>query len=134
MTEKKVSYSGVHKWLSRNFTKLEECEHCGSDRFIEWALKTGMEHLQIRDNYICLCSSCHKKYDYTDERKVKLSKSLKLVPHTKEWNKKVGESNKGKVVSQAHRKILSEARKKNPKERDSLGRFIKDNYDATYDR
>lgn len=123
------SYSACHKWLSRNFVKLSECEHCGSKKFIEWALKRGVKHSHDRSAYLCLCSSCHKKYDYTDERRKKLSISLKKVVHTLEWNKKVSEGQMGKIMSLESRKKMSEYQKKNPRKRDKLtGRFKSKNH------
>jgi len=120
------NYSACHKWLSRNFTKLEKCEHCKGSNFIEWALKKGENHCHDRNAYLCLCSSCHKKYDYTDERRKKLSKSLKKVPHTEEWNRKVSLGQMGKVMSLESRKKMSDYKKKNPPQRDPVtGRFKK---------
>lgn len=120
------SYSSCHKWLSRHFGKLPKCEHCPSNKFIEWALKKGKKHSHNREDYLCLCSSCHKKYDYTDERKAKLSASLKLVPHTKEWNKKVGLANIGFKHRQESKNKMSKWHKKHPHERDkNTGRYVR---------
>lgn len=74
--DKNPSYGSVHTWLDRNFKKLRKCQHCSSTRFVEWALKKGHKHDHNRDSYLCLCSSCHKKYDYTTERRKKLSKIM----------------------------------------------------------
>lgn len=72
------SYSSVHKWISRHFNyKKVKCEHCGSKRFLEWAIKKGEKPSHSIEKYLVLCSSCHKKYDYTAERKKRLSNSLK---------------------------------------------------------
>ena len=120
------SYSSIHKWLARHFVKSKKCEHCGSKKFIEWALKKGERHDHNRDSYLCLCSSCHKKYDYTDDRKVKLSKSLKKVVHTTEWNKKVSLGQMGKKMSLESRKKMSIYKINNPPKRNkSNGRFTK---------
>lgn len=125
MLSKNPSYSAVHKWLSRNFVKTQTCNNCNSDRFIEWALKKGKQHTHNRKDYLCLCSSCHKKYDYTDERKKKLSISLKKVPHTSEWNRKVSLGQMGKKMSIESRKKMSDYKKKNPPKRDlKTGRYI----------
>jgi hypothetical protein len=123
--EENPSYTSVHKWLDRHFIKSKKCEHCGSSRFVEWALKTGKKHTHNRDDYLCLCSSCHKKYDYTPERKKKLSASLKLVPHTKEWAAKIAKANKGLVRSEKTKKKISEYNKKHPRPRDDKGRFFR---------
>jgi hypothetical protein len=118
------AYSCCHKWLSRNFIKLSKCEKCGGERFIEWALKKGKKHSHNRDDYLCLCSSCHKKYDYTLERRERLSASLKKVVHTDEWNKKVGQANTGRVSSEETKNKLREYAKKHPKNRNkTTGRF-----------
>lgn len=119
------SYSACHKYLSRNFIKNSCCEKCSSKKFIEWALKKGKKHSHDREDYLCLCSSCHKKYDYTLERRKKLSDSLKLVPHTKEWNKKIVIANKGFRHTEESKKKMSEWHKKNPYERNKkTGRYI----------
>lgn len=117
------SYSSVHKWLSKNFLK-SRCAHCRSKLFLEWALKKKSVHAHRRSHYLILCSSCHKKYDYTSDRKKKLSSSLKKVVHTKEWNKKISHSLIGKKMSDSTKKKLSEWHKKNPYKRDpKTGRF-----------
>lgn len=119
------SYSSCHKWLSRNFIKAKKCEKCGSKRFIEWALKKGKKHSHDRDDYLCLCSSCHKKYDYTPERRAKMSASLKKVVHTEEWNKKVVLANKGFRHSEESKIKMSKWHKKHPYKRDKkTGRYV----------
>lgn len=122
--DKNPSYSSVHKWLDRNFKKIKKCEHCSSSKFIEWALKSNLKHDHKRENYLCLCSSCHKKYDYTPERRKKLSESLKKVIHTKEWIEKVAQANRGRKLSEDHRKKISEYQKQHKRPRDKYGRFF----------
>lgn len=121
---KSQSYSACHKWLSKHFVKHTYCDFCESSRFIEWALVRGRKHSHKRIDYLCLCSSCHKKYDYTLERRKKLSASLKLVPHTKEWNRKVVLANKGFRHTDDAKRKMSEYRKKHPRKRNGkTGRF-----------
>ncbi len=118
------SYSACHKWLSRHFAKSLHCDFCESNRFIEWALKKGRRHTHNRGDYLCLCSSCHKVYDYTEERRKKLSASLRLVPHTKEWNRKATAHNKTFRHTDEAKKKMSEYRKKHPHERNKTnGRY-----------
>ena len=118
------SYTACHKWLSRNFTK-SNCEKCNGKKFVEWALKKGKKHSHNRKDYLCLCSSCHKRYDYTLARRKKLSTSLKLVVHTKEWNKKVSEGQIGKKMSKESRKKMSDYKKKHPPKRDKkTGKYV----------
>ena len=60
----KVSYWGMHMWIVREKGLPKSCEHCGrTDRKkYEWANK---DHTYKRnlDDYIRLCTSCHRKYD-----------------------------------------------------------------------
>jgi hypothetical protein len=121
--ENNPSYGSVHIWLDRNFKKLK-CEQCNSSRFVEWALKKKCQHTHKRENYLCLCSSCHKKYDYTDERKKKLSASLKKVPRTKIWLERMSMAAKGHLVSEEQRKKISEYQKLNPRSRNEKGQLI----------
>lgn len=122
--EKNPSYSSVHKWLARNFVKSKKCDFCESTKFIEWALKKGNKHDHDRDSYFCLCSSCHKVYDYTEERKKKLSISLKKVVHGPEWNKKVSLGQMGKKMSVESRRKMSIYKKNNPPKRNGkTGKF-----------
>lgn len=115
-------YTSVHKWLAKNFVKTKKCEHCPSTKFIEWALKKKKVHTHIRNNYLCLCSSCHKKYDYTPERCKKLSTSLKGRKIT--WGNKISKANMGRVLSSETKKKMSEYAIKNPKKRSKInGRF-----------
>ena len=64
----KVGYSGIHIWLRKTFTK-EKCEDCGSipppakKDFLEWALIKGCKYERKRENFKCVCRSCHLRYD-----------------------------------------------------------------------
>lgn len=63
---KMVGYYGLHAWVKRHKGKPKKCEMCNkyiSDlRKIHWA---NIDHKYHRDlnNWIRLCSECHKKYD-----------------------------------------------------------------------
>ena len=76
---KNAGYQAVHQWLNRHYKK-ESCTHCGvKDKRLEWALIKGKEYAHDITNFMPLCSSCHKFYDYTDERRRKLSIKAKAV-------------------------------------------------------
>lgn len=70
MSKDNLTYSGIHSWIDREFKKSDECEHCQKNpglakdgrNLIHWANKTG-NYLKNRDDWICLCQSCHSKYD-----------------------------------------------------------------------
>lgn len=62
----KVSYGGLHYWVSRKLGKPTTCEHCGKTglkgKFIHWANKSHQYKRELSD-WIRLCAECHKKYD-----------------------------------------------------------------------
>jgi len=70
MMREKIGYRGIHSWVHRNFKKLDNCEHCFKPEvkakdgrsLIHWANKTG-KYLRDRNDWLCLCQSCHSKYD-----------------------------------------------------------------------
>ena len=63
-----LKYSSFHGWLSRHFKK-EYCEHCKiKNKIFDWALKKGHKYTRYKKDYLCLCRSCHIKYDFTKER------------------------------------------------------------------
>ena len=58
----KVKYAGLHMWIARHKDKPNNCQECGSDRFIQWANISG-EYKRDLDDWIALCNSCHQKWD-----------------------------------------------------------------------
>jgi 5-methylcytosine-specific restriction endonuclease McrA len=60
---KNVSYSAIHKWLTRTYGKTIKCEKCGNNRFVEWALLKGKKYERKRKNFWRLCRKCHRQYD-----------------------------------------------------------------------
>jgi hypothetical protein len=61
-----VGYAALHTWVARHRGKPSECEHCGTDdasKIYEWANIDG-EYNRCLDDFIRLCRSCHRKYDY----------------------------------------------------------------------
>ena len=93
MNKPKYHYRIVHDWLNKHYGKANKCENplCKNNgKRFEYALKKDYQHEKNRDNYIMLCSSCHKKYDLTEEQIERLSqfagkynKYLKLGPIAK---------------------------------------------------
>jgi hypothetical protein len=61
-------YNKVHRWLLKKFGKASKCEFCKKTDSVlfEWALIKGMDYSFIRENYMELCISCHRKYDESD--------------------------------------------------------------------
>ena len=60
----KVSYSGIHKWITKHKGKPKICTFCGSmtSKKFEWA---NIDHKYSRNlkDYISLCTSCHRIHD-----------------------------------------------------------------------
>lgn len=65
--KEKFRVANVHQWLKKNYGKSNRCELCGDGsraaRY-EWALIDGKSHEKARDNYMMLCTLCHRKYDW----------------------------------------------------------------------
>ena len=72
-----VQKSAVHRWLNLNYGKPQICEgtigikHKGISSNFDWALKSFHEYKKIRDNFLRLCRSCHKRYDMARIKKEK---------------------------------------------------------------
>lgn len=80
---KAASVSSIHQWLNRHFVKYL-CSIVGcKNKNLDWALIKGKSYEHKRENFIVLCRSHHLQYDYTQERKNKISKIMK-----KEWIKR----------------------------------------------
>lgn len=70
-------YIKVHRWLAKNYGKANKCEspNClRKTQVYHWAKLANRDYDKKRENFIMLCASCHKLYDYTDELRNKLSK------------------------------------------------------------
>lgn len=85
---KSAKVAAKHQWLSRNYNKGNKCLHCKTiGKKLDWALLKGKKYEHKRENFIPLCRSCHLKYDYTQERKDKVSFKTKMR-HLKNKNEK----------------------------------------------
>ena len=59
-----ASYVAKHEWMVLHFGKPEFCEACGTEeaKRFEWANISG-QYLRDREDWLRLCTSCHRKYD-----------------------------------------------------------------------
>jgi len=68
----KVSYSGLHYWVSRKLGKPDTCEHCGRSglkgKQINWANRSH-EYRRDLDDWLRLCVPCHRNYDLVEQGK-----------------------------------------------------------------
>jgi hypothetical protein len=78
-------YVSTHQWLNRHYKKTK-CDFCDiTHKRLQWAVKKGCQIEKDRNNFIVLCSSCHQKYDYTEERRNKMSMVKKGKKIMKRW-------------------------------------------------
>lgn len=72
-------YANVHAFINRKFGKASKCEneHCTFEKpkRFEWALRNGREYSKNPDDYMQLCVSCHRKYDFTETKRERMSAS-----------------------------------------------------------
>jgi hypothetical protein len=69
-------YRSAHKWVREKLGKPISCAN-GIDHIakrFEWANLSG-KYLYKKNDWINLCPSCHRKMDFTEETRQKLSKS-----------------------------------------------------------
>ena len=61
-----VSYRGLHYWVIRQKGYAHTCINCGKQssnhKMIQWA-NIDHNYRRVLEDYISLCSSCHKNYD-----------------------------------------------------------------------
>lgn len=66
-----ISYSSLHQWFRKTFGKPYKCENINCDhrsKRFHWALMKGKKYEKKRENFWMLCSRCHSKYDWSEEK------------------------------------------------------------------
>lgn len=65
-----AGYIAIHTWVRKWKGKHIKCEICGvtTCKKFEWA---NIDHTyrRVLEDYISMCCSCHKKYDYKNNLK-----------------------------------------------------------------
>lgn len=120
----KKTYWAIHAWVRRNKPKPKECSKCGISGKAIWWANVSKEYKRDLSDYVPLCCPCHRKMDYTDE-----------------WRNKVSMATKGAnnpFYGKHHTDKTKETLRKNGSlrvfERDDRGsykKFIKNLYDNT---
>lgn len=59
-----ASYRSQHIWLERHYQKTGICQNCGGSGKTDWANKSGNYNRLDRSDWIELCRTCHKNYDF----------------------------------------------------------------------
>jgi cytochrome c553 len=72
-----VGYNKLHEWIRLHWEKPSQCEQCGKESKLDWANIDGKYLRSVRKSWIAICRSCHLTMDMTNERKRKISESMK---------------------------------------------------------
>lgn len=79
-------YISIHSWIKYHYGKANHCSNQSctflNPKRYEYALKKGKEYEKKIDNYIPLCVSCHRKYDFTEQKRQRIGIS-KLGNHNR---------------------------------------------------
>ena len=61
----RAGYVAIHLWITKLKGRPSKCEHCGSTnkKKYEWA-NVDHEYRRVLEDYIRLCTSCHRQHDY----------------------------------------------------------------------
>lgn len=124
-------YDAIHHWLKYNFGKADKCESIdclGKDKTFQWAKKKERPYSYNRDNFIKLCSSCHRKYDFTEETREKMRKYNTGKKISEETKRRMREAMKGKRMCAKTKAILLEIHRKPVAQIDDQGDVVKEWY------
>lgn len=85
--KKSKEYARCHAAIRRKHGSASKCEnpdctHQNPKRF-EWALRKGHQYSPNIQDYIQLCVSCHRKYDFTESQRSAMSRSS---PKIRPWH------------------------------------------------
>lgn len=91
-----VTYGALHLQVHKKYGKPKKCIQCGSNKDVEWANKSN--NYRNVDDFIELCSSCHKKYDIKMNKRVVWNKGVRGEEFKKHFvNGMGGQFPKGKI-------------------------------------
>lgn len=88
----KRQHDNIHQNIRYRHGKASKCQNplCENKSVnFEWALIKGRNYTEDIKDYMQLCVSCHRKYDYTDSQR-----------------KKISDNNKGKSLHGRERAII----------------------------
>ena len=75
----KAGIKAVHKWLGQHYGKPKYCINfncLNKSNIFEWCKKIESSYTHNPNDYLWLCRSCHRKYDWTQEKKEQAIKNL----------------------------------------------------------
>lgn len=74
-----AKYQALHGWIRNHYGLALFCVNPDCSKLsqnFEWALKPGKKYSRDINDYMQLCKKCHRKMDFTEETRQKMSKSL----------------------------------------------------------
>ena len=81
MNKQDKNYKNCHAYINNHYGKASKCENKNctyqNPKRYEWALIRGKEYSKNIEDYIQLCPSCHRKYDFTEDKRVNMSNAHK---------------------------------------------------------
>lgn len=114
-----IGYGRKHEWLTQTYGQPTPCDYCGVEGkqnrhwSVEWALIKGKQYERKRENFMKLCISCHRRYDFTEMTRKKISlaklgqrawnKGLKgTLHHSEETRNKIGASSRARWANKVY--------------------------------
>ena len=105
----KVKYCALHQWVRKNKPKKEFCEHCKQKKKLEIANK-GIYDRNF-DNYLWLCSKCHRHYNLKKTKEQNNSNQDFLNEHkknSKKYAKRHYKQHKEKIKEKRRKRYQNE--------------------------
>lgn len=95
------NYKNCHAYINRHYGKATKCENLDctyqNPKRFEWALIKGKIYSKDINDYLQLCPSCHRKYDFTEEKRINMSNAHKGKIRL---NQRGNKNNKSKPIEQ----------------------------------
>jgi hypothetical protein len=80
-------YQKCHAWIYSHYGKATKCENDNCNfkypKRYEWALRDGRTYSKNVDDYIQLCTSCHRKYDFSESTRQKYINNTTCEAHNR---------------------------------------------------
>ena len=106
--KREAKYCAIHEYVRRRLSKPTMCEHCGLEKALDMANKSGKYKRDLSD-WMWLCRRCHMNYDGNDKW-LELGRGMnKGKKFSTEWRKRLSESHKGQTPWNKGKKGLQKA-------------------------
>ena len=116
-----AGYVAKHTWIVKHYGNAKKCEnkkcvyprvnsknvYIEAPKRFEWALIKGKKYTRNVKDYIQLCPSCHRKYDYTEEYREKQRQRMLGTKMSEETKQKQSEVKKGKRLKWLEKGVIA---------------------------